>query len=432
MTEILMLYTLLIVYISLYYIRPFEWVEAFQDIPLFYTLGLMACVCIAVRFFHRIATSQVNMTDIMLVGFSFSIITSHLSHGYFGGALISINNFIPSFTSYFLTFYALTSRSKINYFIALITLLSCFLSYESVLQSMTGMSDGGLSPLYEYFTNPEADNEQIIITRTRWFGIFNDPNDLGMALIIPIPFLIDKLLTKKNLFTIIPLFSIMCGVIATNSRGTMLALAISATSYFSFRYRSMKSLCFGLFLGGIAIVFGPSRMSTFQDASTYGRVESWYAGLQMFLSNPVFGVGAGSYCDHWPLTAHNSFLLVLSELGFVGSFFFVGFFYYPLHIAISVLFKNSGRIILNDDSSMLSACLACVFGTLTTMFFLSRSYVFQPFIVIGILLSYINIILGSTSKGYRDILNYKSLVRILFGVLFFEIISLYFITKILI
>ena len=43
----------------------------------------------------------------------------------------------------------------------------------------------------------------------------------------------------------------------------------------------------------------------------------------MFKSAPLFGVGFGKFADIADLTAHNSFVLCLAELGFVGSTFWV-------------------------------------------------------------------------------------------------------------
>src|SRR3546814_18467251 len=54
------------------------------------------------------------------------------------------------------------------------------------------------------------------------------------------------------------------------------------------------------------------------ESSAYGRIESWYDGIQMFLANPVFGVGVGNFTYHTWLTAHNSFVLALAEHGIVG------------------------------------------------------------------------------------------------------------------
>jgi O-antigen ligase len=52
------------------------------------------------------------------------------------------------------------------------------------------------------------------------------------------------------------------------------------------------------------------------------RYDAWSAGLDMWHHSPIFGVGPRAFVDHNYLTAHNSFVLSLGELGFVGLFLF--------------------------------------------------------------------------------------------------------------
>ena len=42
----------------------------------------------------------------------------------------------------------------------------------------------------------------------------------------------------------------------------------------------------------------------------------------MFMQSPIWGVGFGQYTEYSALTAHNTYVLVLGELGFVGAFLF--------------------------------------------------------------------------------------------------------------
>jgi hypothetical protein len=48
------------------------------------------------------------------------------------------------------------------------------------------------------------------------------------------------------------------------------------------------------------------------------RLWLWASGLEMFKRAPLFGVGFNKFADFADLTAHNSFVLCLAELGFVG------------------------------------------------------------------------------------------------------------------
>ena len=49
------------------------------------------------------------------------------------------------------------------------------------------------------------------------------------------------------------------------------------------------------------------------------RLAAWASGLEMFKSAPLLGVGFGRFTDLNDITAHNSFVLCLAELGLVGS-----------------------------------------------------------------------------------------------------------------
>jgi hypothetical protein len=49
------------------------------------------------------------------------------------------------------------------------------------------------------------------------------------------------------------------------------------------------------------------------------RLEAWANGLEMFKSAPLFGIGFNAFTDLYEITAHNSFVLCLAELGLLGS-----------------------------------------------------------------------------------------------------------------
>jgi hypothetical protein len=49
------------------------------------------------------------------------------------------------------------------------------------------------------------------------------------------------------------------------------------------------------------------------------RLEAWATGLELFKGAPLFGIGFGAFTDFNDITAHNSFVLCLAELGLIGS-----------------------------------------------------------------------------------------------------------------
>jgi O-antigen ligase len=91
------------------------------------------------------------------------------------------------------------------------------------------------------------------------------------------------------------------------------------------RYR-LKALIPGV-IAAVALVLLTGRSGENAEVSTALRYEAWSQGLKMFEANPIFGVGARQFTEHHYLTAHNSFVLMLAETGFIGLFLFVGTLY---------------------------------------------------------------------------------------------------------
>ena len=86
----------------------------------------------------------------------------------------------------------------------------------------------------------------------------------------------------------------------------------------------------GVIAGGIAalplIALG-GRSGEKADASTQLRYEAWSAGISMFKRSPIFGVGQRQFGENHFMTAHNSYVLSLAELGFIGLVLFIALLY---------------------------------------------------------------------------------------------------------
>lgn len=379
-------FALLLIYLFIYIVRPSEWVPGLIGTPLLMVVGVLAIVAIIFGVISG-KTPNVLSGDVerMMLGFIVAICLSHLSHGYVGGAINSMEKFLPSMVGFFLVITSINDRKKFNMLIVVLFALVLFVAYEGGQQYRTGYSIGGMEPIYQNATS--VDGEQIKIPRIRWYGLFNDPNDLGLLLIIIIPFLVNMLMQRRFVVPLISLSLVIPALYYTNSRGSMLAGAVAICSYFLIRYRSKKGFMLGLVLIVPLLLLGPSRMGDMsgKEESAYGRIESWYQGYQMFKSNPLFGVGMGSYTDYHELTAHNSFVLIMAELGFLGLFFFTGLIYYPLTRLRSVLFSKETDVALStDDLGAISSVFASFVGVLASIFFISRAYVLIPFLLIAL------------------------------------------------
>ncbi len=428
-----MLTFLVFIYLTLYYIRPAEWVPGLIGAPLLMVFGVISLLFLGfgviTRKFPNVFSGQVER---MMFGFLSAIALSHLSHFYVGGAINSLNSFLPTITGFFLVICFIDNRKRLNAFLLLLIFLTAYLAYEGWNQFSSGFSNSGLMPLYE--KKILVDGEILQIPRIRWYGVFNDPNDLGLALVLVVPFLLDMLLRKRFLVPLVTLPVIAIAIYYTNSRGTVLAGLVALCSYFVIRYRSVYGALAGGLFAVALFLFGPSRMSSVSavEESAYGRVEAWYEAYQMFKANPVFGVGQGMFTEFHSLTAHNSFVLVMAELGFIGLFFFTGFFYFSYHWLWNNFFKTGSMQILHDDIGLVSAAYASLTGMLAAMFFISRSYILLPFMLVAMITALTRIIGLDQQDTLASTTDKPSHLRNIVGLTLMQIVGINIVVKLLI
>lgn len=379
---------LIIIYYSLYYIRPTEWISYMWGAPVLMIVGVVSLCVIGIGIlnlkYKHVLTGE---TERMMGGLVVSIILSNLFRSNFGGMVASIKTFLPTIAGFLLISALVDNRSKVKIMVGLLIVLTTFLAYQGWLQHTTGFAFGGLEPIFE--RNYTKEGEHALVSRIRWYGVFGDPNDLGLALILVVPFLLNMLLCRFYLVPLISLPLVMSAIYHTNSRGTVLAGLATLGTYFVIRYRSLYGVLVGAFLSVALLLLGPSRMASVsaKDGSSYGRIEAWYEAYQMFKSYPMFGVGQGMFTEYHHLTAHNSYVLVMAELGFVGLFCFTGFLYYPFSWLWSNVFKDNGLKLSSADLGLISSVFASLTGILFAIFFISRVYVLIPYMMVALVIA---------------------------------------------
>jgi len=187
-----------------------------------------------------------------------------------------------------------------------------------------------------------------------WLG---DENDFGMEMnvAVPVAFFMyqnaDNTRSKGLYLGLLGLF--VMSLVATSSRGGFLGLLAVGTYCWVYSPRKIMSLIVGVCLAGLVLVAAPDeywdRISTIteektMDEGTAGqRMFTWGIGWEMFLSNPVFGVGQGNF--PWTIgeymggrtwqtkslagrQAHSLYFTLLPELGLVGVLIFGSMVYF--------------------------------------------------------------------------------------------------------
>jgi len=128
-----------------------------------------------------------------------------------------------------------------------------------------------------------------------------------------------------------------------------------------------------------------------QEESASGRVDSWYQGFQMFLGHPLTGVGLGQYVNNNYLTAHNSIVLPMAELGLIGFIPWFGIVAVTARMLYWLAFNTQAPADSSTDPAELAAEREAGYGLLVanagfavSAFFLSTSYKHIFFLMVGL------------------------------------------------
>lgn len=268
-----------------------------------------------------------------------------------------------------------------------------------------------------------------------WLG---DENDFGMEMNVAIPvafFMYQGATNKGSKFLYVGLLAVfVMSLIATSSRGGFLGLLAVAAYCWFYAPKKIMSLLLGLCLAGLVLIAAPQeywdRISsitedkTMEEGTAGQRVFTWGIGWEMFLDNPVFGVGQGNF--PWAIgeymggrtwqtkslagrQAHSLYFTLMPELGLIGVMIFGTMVYLNYRdTRVKELVRASSRpvSIRRDkadiaDSELLraslygNAILGGMIGYLATSTFISTLYYPTFWIMMALAVA-----LRNTTKAY--------------------------------
>lgn len=173
--------------------------------------------------------------------------------------------------------------------------------------------------------------------RVRYRGELHDPNEVALTISAGgLAMLIGFALRKRGTLWQVPLalgvVMVVATVYMTQSRGGLIA-AMLVPGIFLIRRFGLRAVIPSALVALPVLIFG-GRSGEAADLSTAMRYDAWASGLDMWHHSPIFGVGPRMFSEHHFLTAHNSFVLTLAELGSVGLFLFTAI----LYLCIKTLF----------------------------------------------------------------------------------------------
>jgi len=257
----------------------------------------------------------------LLLGFIAAISVSQLANGWLGGVLESWRLFLPSAAVFFFIVVNVTTVRRLK-IVTLAAVASCLVV---TVEALCGYYAGFRGETFVLLTNIFSPQDEVIgqLARIRGAGFLSDPNDLAQILLIALPLAFIAWRRGRmvsNFFVVlVPATLLLWTTYLTHSRGGLIALA--AVALMAARKKigtSASAVLAGVFiLGMLALDFTGGRGISAADGAD--RLEAWANGLEMFKSAPFFGIGFNGFTDQYEITAHNSFVLCLAELGILGS-----------------------------------------------------------------------------------------------------------------
>jgi len=359
---------------------------------------MIACLLVsATRLAGTIRSASESPITACVLGLLVACVFSHLSHGSLGRAADDGFVMLKIITYYLLLIGLVDTPARLRSFLFWIVGYTVVLTGLALLHYHGMIQIQSLEAAAQRDVDPET-GEVSVIPRLCSTGIFSDPNDLSMILVlatIACLFFFDNTPGRfARYLWLAPPGVFLFALKLTYSRGGLINLALSLLILCRARLGWKKTIgIYVLALPVMIALFGGRQTRidpTNKEDTSQARIQLWSEGFDMFREAPLFGVGMNEYGERGVLVAHNSFVHTYAELGFIGGTFFAGAFY----AALSGLKRLGNKAIIFSDPIVMKLrpyiwtmiCSYCV-GMLS----LSRPYTLTTYVVLGIAGAYLRI-----------------------------------------
>lgn len=379
------------------FVRPAEIIPALEDWPIYAVLVTAALMVALPQVLAELSLASLRLRPITLciIGMLATVVLSHLSKGRYWEARVSGLEFLKLALYYLLLLATVNNLAKLRQFMMVLVGLGGIVTLLAVLQYHGVVDIPALSAIREGSTDALT-GERTIMFRLVGTGIFNDPNDLCLLLVLTMAASAYGMEEKRwgwwRVLWLLPLGLFGYAFTLTQSRGGFLALlsAIMAFIWARFGWRRGLPVAAIALLGLFLVFAGRQTELSVEEGTGQGRVQIWSQGLSLFRHSPIWGVGQGRFVEEVGHAAHNSFLHAFAELGFFGGAIFISAF----AMAIGSLNRlgRSGSKPLDPELAKLRPYLvAMIVGYAAGLMSLSRLYVVPTYLVLGLAAVYIEI-----------------------------------------
>jgi hypothetical protein len=396
---------LLAIYTGLLIIRPQDWWEPILGWELVNITAIATLIASVPTILEKVpvlwrSVPEIKFGAAFVIGFTLSLLPKFWP----AGMQVLFQEYGKIYILFFLLI--LLGSTPPGYRAILWTILGCsiFMAIHACLQIHTGAGFGGSEPLLRVVNSEEG----TVVQQAMAFGTFSDPNDLCLIFVLSIPLFWGEYRTSSSVFLrtlsflAIPLVGY--GAWLTNSRGGYLAISAMVISHLISGMKGFRRWVLIAFSVFLLTVFAPSRFAAGfigqQDRSIL-----WGDGIAMFKANPFFGVGVGMFTDYSSdhKVAHNTYVQVLAEAGIIGYMpFFLLIFFCVVHLRRAITLSPH---LSKSDQIQLNSLFAASVGILVSLYFLTRSNVHLPYIMLA-LMTCKSLSIATTRETYNRIFSH--------------------------
>jgi O-antigen ligase len=399
-------FVLFLVLNAVLFVRPAEIVPALLGWEIY-----LACIllCLIVSFpvvLEQLVPRSLESRPITVcvLGLLLAVVLSHLSHFRFDSAYQYGWEFVKIIL-YFLLFVGLVrTPQRLRTFLRCFVLFAAVVAALAVLQYHDFIKLPNLNPIKESISN--AGGKETYIYRLQGSGIFQDPNDLCILLVVSLLLALYWLRDRRSGFLrlamIGPLLLFAYALSKTQSRGGMLALLAGLAVFMRVRFGWLQSVLLGLVVLPLVMLVFAGRQTNLStsEGTAQERIQIWSDGLALFRQSPLFGVGEGEYDRSIGHVAHNSYIHAFTELGLLGGFFYIGAF--ALAVESFYRFGANGRRILDPELRRLHPYLFAVLAAYAVgMLSLTLCYIIPTYTMLGLAIVYRRITIASPALPPR-------------------------------
>jgi putative inorganic carbon (hco3(-)) transporter len=382
------------------YLRPSEIVFALSTVP-FYFLTIVPCIVLSINSLLIQFTGESlrrRPITVCVLGLLLATILSNLSHLYLDALVDSATVFGKVVLYYLLIAGVVNSRRRFSRLMACIVIASFVVTGLAVLHNRGVINH----PAFEGFEDTDGDVDQetgelVAIHRLCGPGLFHDPNDMSLILVIGMMFSLCGLGDRRQglvrLLWLTPFSLFGYALMLTRSRGGFIALMAGLLVLLVSRFGARRAIFLSVvLLPPILIVFGGGRQTTIStsDGTGQSRIQLWMDGLMLFRQAPLFGIGTNQYGKAVGHVAHNSYIHAFTEMGFFGGTLFAGMVYYSLW-TVYRLGRSKEQIADPELRRMQPYVMAALTGFSAGMLPLSLCYEMPTYTIFGLATSFIRL-----------------------------------------